>query len=37
LVHPALEHPHNYEESIRKLEHTQPALTQKNLLKKYSL
>jgi len=32
-----LEHPHNYEESIRKLEHTEAALKEKELLKKFSL
>jgi CUG-BP- and ETR3-like factor len=32
-----LEHPHNYEESIRKLEHTEGALKEKELLKKFSL
>jgi hypothetical protein len=36
-VHPSLEHPHNYEESIRKLENTERALKEKDLLKKYSL
>lgn len=37
VVHPTLEHPQNYEESIRKLENTENALKEKELLKKYSL
>ena len=36
-MHPSLEHPHNYEESVRKLEFTSKAQEQKTLLKKYSL
>jgi hypothetical protein len=36
-VHPNLEHPQNYEESIRKLEHTEAAIKEKEILKKYSL
>lgn len=37
VVHPSLEHPQNYEESIRKLENTDRATKEKELLKKFSI
>ena len=37
VVHPSLEHPQNYEESIRKLENTEKAVREKETLKKFSI